>query len=415
MFPAAPSSAPHEPTLAERIRRLSDGRQRLDVAQFHFIGLNDIRDRYGAGWPAKRERVNLVARHFIAKRIAPEDLLIPGADGFLLIFGHRAGLIADAAAQRIAKALNDFFLGEGSADPDVRFEARRRTMSVEEITDAFGRMMVDALRAATRPPARPSLGDEPRPSADDSLRIGFQPVWDVRREAMTTYFVAPIDPRTGSRLPGYQFDAAPRSYVDLDERMLAASEAALLSLRDKGRKALAGVSVHISTLASEATLARVIGVMSGFDATLARYRVLRIAGVEPGFPRIYLEDIMRKLKTWAPNIALSLHWSEPDLKSVLALGPAIVGFSVPPSVVAQTALRSDLYARLASAVETAHASHTPLFVDAAVGPEAAMRLAASGVDNISSPLLWPVRAEIGAAESWPAARLNRMSAGSTAA
>ena len=36
--------------LAERIRRLAKGRTTLDVAQFQFIGLTDIRARYGDRW-----------------------------------------------------------------------------------------------------------------------------------------------------------------------------------------------------------------------------------------------------------------------------------------------------------------------------------------------------------------------------
>ena len=43
--------------LAERIRRLANGRTTLDVAQFQFIGLNSIRERYGPRWNAKREKV----------------------------------------------------------------------------------------------------------------------------------------------------------------------------------------------------------------------------------------------------------------------------------------------------------------------------------------------------------------------
>ena len=67
--------------LAERIRRLANGRSTLDVAQFQFIGMSEIRERYGARWGEKRERVGQIARQFITRRIAADDVLISGADG----------------------------------------------------------------------------------------------------------------------------------------------------------------------------------------------------------------------------------------------------------------------------------------------------------------------------------------------
>ena len=64
------------PNLAERIRRLANGRNTLDVAQFQFIGLDAIRTGYAGRWDEKRDHVFHVAKQFIAKRIAAEDVLI---------------------------------------------------------------------------------------------------------------------------------------------------------------------------------------------------------------------------------------------------------------------------------------------------------------------------------------------------
>jgi glycogen operon protein len=102
--------------LAERIRRLAKGRTTLDVAQFQFIGLTEIRARYGDRWAEKRERVNAHAQHFISRRLAPDDVLFAGADGFLLVFGAFSGSFAEAATNRIAKELNAYFLGEPDLD-----------------------------------------------------------------------------------------------------------------------------------------------------------------------------------------------------------------------------------------------------------------------------------------------------------
>ena len=141
--------APEALNLAERIRRLANGRNTIDVAQFQFIGLEEIRQRYGVRWNDKRERVQGIARHFISKRIAPEDVLIPGADGFLVVFGSRAGILADTAAQRISKELNTFFVGCETEDSDIQLKSRHASMSVDDFAQAFGDLIAESAPART--------------------------------------------------------------------------------------------------------------------------------------------------------------------------------------------------------------------------------------------------------------------------
>ena len=94
--------------LAERIRRLANGRSTLDVAQFQYIGLEQIRTSYAERWPGKRERVARVAQHFISRRVAVDDVLIAGADGFLVVFGGLTGQIeAEGTAGPSGKGVID--------------------------------------------------------------------------------------------------------------------------------------------------------------------------------------------------------------------------------------------------------------------------------------------------------------------
>jgi hypothetical protein len=389
--------------LADRIRRLASGRTTLDVAQFQFIGLTDIRARYGDGWPAKRDRVQAIARHFITRRINPEDVMIPGADGFLVVFGKRTGLLADAAAQRISKSLNDFFIGSDPDDIDVRFEARRKTMSVEDLAAAFADMIAAQIAPDPVDPALPDCPPEPA-----TTRMAFQPAWDARREALTTWVVRPLDPRTGHPVTGYHFESAidsPRHYAELDEIQLRDSEEAIRRLFASGRKALVTTVLHASSLQGANALTKMSGIMAGFDRDLVRYRIIRVTGIEPGFPRIYLEDICRALRTRVPNIVFGLDWREPDIASALRLQPMGIGFPLSPDAM-HGSPRADMLARIRGAVETCHQHHTPVFVDGGFGPDLAQRFIADGVDVLASPKIWPIVEDIGAAEKWPAAKLG---------
>lgn len=164
--------------LAERIRHLANGRNTIDVAQFQFIGLEQIRARYGARWSEKRDSVGQIARQFISRRIASEHVLIGGAGGFLLVFGSCGGILADTAAQRISKELNTFFLGSPDLD-DMEIAAHHQSMSVDDFAHAFGDMIATSKEPPAKPATRTTLSD---------IAMSFTPVWDAQRGALSTFF-----------------------------------------------------------------------------------------------------------------------------------------------------------------------------------------------------------------------------------
>jgi len=378
--------------LAERIRRLANGRNTIDVAQFQFIELDDIRARYGARWEEKRDRVAQIARQFITRRIAAEDVLIAGADGFLLVFGTVTGPLADAAGVYLSKELNAFFLGSPDLD-DMQIEAKHQSMSVDDIATAFSAMLAGSKEepppAAARTPAETPMG--------------FTPVWDVQHEALSTFFITPLDPATGGPL---DWNLASHRHADMDELKLKASEEAMKKLFDTGKRALMGVAVHVSSLNSQQSLSRLIAVISKFDPALARYRVLRISCVEPGYPRIYLEDILRVLKPRIPHIAIGLNWNEPDVASVLRLHPAAIGFSLPLGLLGPHGSKSEAFKRIHAAIDLARHQGVSVGVEGDLQPEHAHRFARDGANHICSPRIWPTRPSLPPAEVWPTSRLG---------
>ncbi len=377
--------------LAERIRRLANGRTTLDVAQFQFVGIAQIRERYGARWNEKRERVAQVARHFISRRIAPEDVLVAGADGFLLVFGSFTGVLADLAAQRISKDLNAFFLGEPDLDA-IKIEAQHHSMSVEEFVQAFGAMISatrDSIPQTTRAP-----GD---------VIMGWTPVWDARRGALATHFITPVDAATKRPL---DWDNQSHRHVEMDERKLNASEAAMRELFAGEGRSLVGVAVHVSSLNNQQGLARLVQAMARFDRKMAHYRVLRVSCVEPGYPRIYLEDILRSIRPHVARAAIGLNWMEPDIGTVLRLQPAAIGFAIPKRALEQPSTQGEVFARVSAAVEQAKSHGVMVGVEGDIPVEQARRFAEDGVTYICSPRIWPMRASLPPAEAWPMSRLE---------
>ena len=374
--------------LAERIRRLANGRNTLDVAQFQFIGLDEIRAGYGGRWTEKRDHVFQTAMQFISRRISAEDVLISSAEGFLLIFGAFSGFLADAAAQRISNELNQFFLGKADMD-QVQLEAHHQSMSVDDFASAFGGMITGSNELS------PS-------STSNEVPMGFTPVWDAQRGALSTFFISPLD---AMGLP-MDWDLTSYRHTDMDEMKLKASEEAMKKLFATGRKALVGVAVHVSSLNSQQSLARLMSVISSFDPELARYRVIRVSCVEPGFPRIYLQDILRTLKPRVPHIAIGLHWTEPDLASILALQPSAIGFSLPTGALSPHGNKAEVLGRVRAAIDLARNYDVSVGVEGDLHRLHARRLTLDGANHLCSPRIWPTRTSLPAAELWAASQLG---------
>ena len=377
------------PNLAERIRRLANGRATLDVAQFQFVGIADIRKRYGARWAEKRDRVGHVAADFISRRIAQDDVLIAGVDGFLLVFGAHAGRMAEQAASRISAELNTFFLGDPDLD-GIQISSQHHAMSIDDFAAAFGSMLVKVQKAA---------------GPCDTVGMGFTPVWNARGGALSAFFVTPLEAATGAPL---DWDRGSHRHAEMDQRKLKASEIAMRSLWASGGRAIVGVAMHVSTLNSQQGIARIVQTMAEFDSRTARYRLLRVSCIEPGYPRIYLGDILRTMRPHAPNIALGLDLNEPDLASIVKMQPTAIGFTISSRALDQAGPRADIHGKLAAAIELAKHHGVLVGVEGDLHAEHAMHFLQQGVSFICSPRIWPVRASLPSAELWPAARLLEM-------
>lgn len=380
-------------TLTQRLKRLAATRTTIDVAQMQFIDIDDLRNAYGERWPREKARITAVASDYISRRLDPEDILIAGEDGFLLVFGERTGSVCETVAQNIAQTLNEFFLGEGNGPPTPSLEATHKEMSLEEIARGF--------EAAVE-------AEEPPPAVDAADTVVFEPVWDARHEAITTYHAAVIDGATGLRLPGYQFDAFAddrRSFAAQDELMLKRSEEALQLLARKGRKALVGISFHATSVTNETTLMKLLAIATRLDPGLAPYRVVRFAGITPGFPRLHLERSVALVQGRIPRMSISVNIDEPAIGWLVGLPVSSIGFALPEHTINGPTFVSHVLPRVKSAALQARQMRKQFFVEGAIPPEKAARLVDVGVDLVTSPIVWPAVVQPRGVIRWPASNL----------
>jgi hypothetical protein len=379
--------------LLARLRDIATSRDRIDIAQLQFVGLDAIRDAYGDRWPHHRNRIQDSAETFLRKRMAAGDLLVRGEAGFLVVLASTSGPQAHAAAAQLTHALNAFYTGHAAESPAPRFAGVVQNVQTRDLEKALSRSNDAPIPAANADAAPPDWR--------------FEPVWDVKRETLSYWYVTPFGHDSTIRLAGYQFETCALNSLHLlrtDEAALWIAEAALQDLADTGRQALIGTAIHVHSLMSLSSRARLFATIERLNPDLHRYRIVKIAGVAQGFPRLYLREIVGALRSRLPNIMLLAAWDEPDIAGLLQPGLSGIGLVAPGSGVAGgpvTAIPA-LIARANEARRQAHAARMRFFVEGAVTKFLALKFAQAGVDNIASQNIWPARVPVGGLQKWPA-------------
>jgi hypothetical protein len=393
--------SPAQETLASQLKRMAQDRPSLDVAQFRFIGLDKIQAAYGGSWPIHRDHIRSAAQDHILQRLRPDDLLARSGDGFLLVFGSLSGREAEVEALSLAHSLNDFFLARTSnATMPLEIDVETRAVPMKILATTLDRADVRS------PPDDVIAISAPHPA---EIEWRFQPDWDVRGEAIVGYSGVTVHRQTGERLAGYQFDPPPGrlpSLAAIDAATLQACDDAARRLFAVGKRARISTPVHITSLTNPTARTQLLQALEMTDRDIVRFRVVRVAGVTPGFPRMYLDEALNPVRRVVPNVALSTVWNEPDLSSLMQVNVQAIGFSLSSSATLP-ALQPSLLARVRAAVGLAHAARKPFFIEGAVTPELAVQLGAIGVDNISSHIIWPTVAEPDGVMKWSAGRLTQ--------
>ncbi|RYG38166.1 MAG: hypothetical protein EON93_02540 [Burkholderiales bacterium] len=366
----------------------------VELAKFQFLNLDEVRTAYGDRWPTERMRVLGVAEQFLDKRIGHADVLIRGDDGFVLVSGHTDSWQASVQAHSLAQGLNRFFLGERQEGQiSYAVEVRHATVSVDEFSANVGN-----LKHAERVPPFPTVGaglDEASP-----ITLRFAPVWDAGRQAITTYNVVP-DATMRETRDGVRFQpdmTPPQLHAEIDELVLRSSEAALKSLVQKGGKAFIGVTIHVDTILRIETRARIFSVLNDFDKDLLRYRTLRLMGVRPGYPRLYLEDAVRALSARLPRVMIAVRPEEPSMHSLLNCGATGAGYVWEADIVPK--LSGPFWRKLRADAALARERKKQFFVDGHLSREDVEACVACGVSLISSAALWPSEPTPASARQW---------------
>lgn len=258
-------------------------------------------------------------------------------------------------------------------------------------------------------PDKARRGDARKPTAADATNLGlqFQPVWDVKHEAITTYYAEPVDGRTGERIAGYQFEegvAVSPGLLEIDEAVLRTSEVVMRSMFESGKKAIIGVPVHISSLVKLENRSRILQTISQLDPALCKYRAIKLSGIVPGFPRLYLRDTLGFLAAHIPSIVVSMSAATDDFSTAVDCEASTLAYTLPPGH--RVGDDPAFFNKLRRDTAIAHSRFKRILVEGPLTAHQAGVSARCGIDSPASPLVWPATRAPAGVLKWAGSRLS---------
>src|SRR6185312_11299713 len=227
------------------------------------IGLDEIREAAGANWPRMRDRVRAGSMEILSRHAAPEDVIVPAGDGFLVILAEGAPGNNQERCVKMRDALLAFYLGE-EAFKSLRPQVTARTLSADGFADFIATGMNHA---------------NPHPSGLERIardEIVEARVFSARDSKVVARWFCPVREERGTRRLAYNgdfiLDGRHRDphYLDLDIAIFQQASAELARSESEQDKLSIGFTVHASTLQTRRSRETYLAMIAGMPLEARR-------------------------------------------------------------------------------------------------------------------------------------------------
>lgn len=368
----APSALP-EP-LQTKLAQLLAENGSLQAGHVQLLGLDALKDRMGDKWPEKRSVVHEVLRSIITRRLSPHDVFLQRSDEeFLIVFAKLGAEAAKFVCARILQELNLHFLGNASMggvevktavgvlDGTLVFEAHSLKDMMANFNDVDANMAdaayfgKDVAREADRAgnwSGRAYDGESISADLPEGLTFIYRPMWDVKREVLSTYTIDYWMRRGPARVPAYQAIRDEKSIRAMDVSLLRGAIAQLTDMLASNSRMLVCVPIHYETVMSPALLNDYVRECSAIPQKLRRYVLFACDQFPAGVPESRLLLITQGLMPYCRAIGANVNIGCRDFSAFKESGFSVTGCYMPGNLSDADRLAN----RMRAFVDAAHAA-----------------------------------------------------------
>ena len=316
-----------DPVMTELKRRLAQADD-IDVSRHQFVNMEAVRVAAGDLWPGLRERVFVATRSIIERRIAEDDLVIPCATGFLVVFAALSGEPAAKLTEKIRQEMERFFLGDGEL-AELGVDSASERLSVEEFRAALAAadISTEADIAAAAPEQKAS-----EPGELSLADLSYHAAWDARREAVASFWVRARThvEREGGWTPDLSAQLArPDDRLAFDLAVLRQGAEALERRLSRGGRCALIMPAGFSSLAQPRTRSAYVTALAALPDTLRALIRTCIEGAPADAPAATLGETGRIVAGQSTPLFLTAPLSAPSLERYAQTGAGWIGAALP--------------------------------------------------------------------------------------
>lgn len=193
-----------------------------------------------------------------------------------------------------------------------------------------------------------------------NLSIRYIPMWDTRRQVISTFVAQPCLGGAFSMICGCRDILAAEAAITpqlLDDAMLSQASADLDQLLQGGKRSLVCLPVHYETLAATPTRVEYLTKIRGLSADVRKHLIVELVGLPQGVPSVRLFDIAAGLRQTCRAVIAQVELRNPMLTALRDASITVAGIELGARPPDETQLINRLTGFSAAAQKAAMASY----------------------------------------------------------
>ncbi|HWK46129.1 MAG TPA: hypothetical protein VNT30_15515 [Stellaceae bacterium] len=349
---ARPSAEAQAAALTAKLRGVLQGQKQVVTGAFHLIGLAEVRERLGDDWSRVQDKVHLYTQRIIERHLSPRDVYFPcGDEDYVLVFASMDKTAAQFFCAKIIQELHLKLFG----DSDTREITVRVAVGEVDGSVHLEEMTVgDLLRGASVDPAADEAIEPSAAPATGPRKLGIpvvthRPVWDVRREVLSTYFTryslteaSPRDPKSAIE----RLTAEEHTLIDVE--VLRSGIDLLTELFENKFRLRLSFPVNFETMAFATGRRSYVSICQMIPEHVRKLAAFELVDLPAGIPYVRLSEVTTPLRPFSGLILATTDWYRADLTPYANAGISVVNAVIPPTADEKTVLADmDRFARAA--------------------------------------------------------------------
>ncbi|MBB6252246.1 GGDEF domain-containing protein [Nitrospirillum iridis] len=341
---------------APKLRAIFQSQRTATAGSLHMVGLELLKEKLGARWPAVAGRVIQLTERLLAQTLGPADAWFRyGDERFVVVFAQLGKTEAALVCAGMVENLQKLLLGDGdTAEIRVHSAVDQVDAHVVFQSNSLKNMLDDAATSATAatntaaattvaaqavpPPAPEAAASRVMPwmgldaLGPAPLQVVFRPVWDRPHQTLSIHLARAMRPRQG-RLPLWGYDCAgdesAQKILDLDLDVLCKALGTYMDTFSNQCRCFLAVPVHFESLATLARRLEYVMAVRTIPTEFMRFLYFYVVGLPHGVPSGRASDIIGALKPFCRTVIAMTEFSGHDLPALASAGVKMVHTVLP--------------------------------------------------------------------------------------